>query len=81
MFFAFEGLDDEAEQHSVERVLEGPDSNVVEAKARKRVEPVLQSLVGEVDSRLVIVFAVCSTREPRWWPAASKVCRTTYQRL
>ncbi|MFI7105388.1 hypothetical protein ACIBK9_03680 [Nonomuraea sp. NPDC050227] len=57
MFFAFEGLDDEAEQHSVERLLEGPDGDVVEAEARERVEPVFQSLLGEVDGRAVVVGA------------------------
>ncbi|MBB5783465.1 hypothetical protein [Nonomuraea jabiensis] len=56
MFFAFEGLYDEAEQHPVGRVLERSDRDVVEAKARKCVEPVLQSPVGEVDGCPMVVF-------------------------
>jgi hypothetical protein len=37
-------------------VLEGPDGDVVEVKVRKRVEPVLQAPVGEVDGCPVVVF-------------------------
>ncbi|GAA3122053.1 hypothetical protein [Nonomuraea salmonea] len=57
MFHPFEGLDDQTEQDPVERALEGPDGDVVEAEPGKRLEPVIESLVREVDGCPMVVFS------------------------
>lgn len=55
MLGAFEGLDDEAEQHAVEFSPEGADGDVAEAKAGEHGEPLLQPLLRGVDGCSVVV--------------------------
>ncbi|MEV0597240.1 hypothetical protein [Nonomuraea cavernae] len=58
MFDAFEGLDDEAEEHVVDFVAEGPDGDVAEAEAGEGIEPLLQPLLRCVDGGPVVVVGV-----------------------
>lgn len=55
MFGAFEGLDDEAEEHAVDFVAEGPDGDVAVVEAGESVEPLLQLLLRRVDGGPVVV--------------------------
>ncbi|MFD1930661.1 MULTISPECIES: hypothetical protein [Nonomuraea] len=55
MLGAFEGLNDETEEHVVDFVAEGPDGDVAEAEAGEGIEPLLQPLLRCVAGGPVVV--------------------------